>query len=261
MNSADPDVAVAETANVRSLLHRFVVAAAIVAIRRGSATVNRFTIPMHAGNLDENYSDMKKVFLPALLILLLFSSCSQALYKNKYDWIKVNQAPATSRVDSIQEKIKAVPENPVQLAKVAVNKINNYLTERDSVKQVADAHRSLPETAQPAMTETQEQTKTVAEENTSTQTESARHKAESSSHAVRKTKFASHYSNIDWGEVAWESALLAIILVLWIYKSNPVVQTIILVIEALLCLFAIIATLYAIYWVFKIFIEFVTMMG
>ncbi len=36
---------------------------------------------------------MKKIILPALLSIVLLSSCSQALYKNKYNWVKVEHSP------------------------------------------------------------------------------------------------------------------------------------------------------------------------
>lgn len=38
---------------------------------------------------------MKKIILPALISVVLLSSCSQALYKNSYDWVKVNRTETT----------------------------------------------------------------------------------------------------------------------------------------------------------------------
>ena len=38
---------------------------------------------------------MKKLIIPFLSAVILLSSCSQALYKNKYNWVKAEPRPAT----------------------------------------------------------------------------------------------------------------------------------------------------------------------
>ena len=38
---------------------------------------------------------MKKLIIPVLISIIALTSCSKALYKNKYDWVKVDRQPAT----------------------------------------------------------------------------------------------------------------------------------------------------------------------
>lgn len=56
---------------------------------------------------------MKKLTPLALILMLLLASCSHALYKNKYDWVKVDRQNAI--VDSTQESFSNL--NNVQFRK------------------------------------------------------------------------------------------------------------------------------------------------
>lgn len=51
---------------------------------------------------------MKKFILPALLSIILLTSCSQALYKNKYDWVKVERQPTTLVKDMLRKSTEVV---------------------------------------------------------------------------------------------------------------------------------------------------------
>lgn len=47
---------------------------------------------------------MKKLTPLALIIILLMTSCSQALYKNKYDWVKVEPKPKSTVVTKTESE-------------------------------------------------------------------------------------------------------------------------------------------------------------
>lgn len=59
---------------------------------------------------------MKKLILPILVAVIALSSCSQALYRNSYDWIKVDRITAPLVRDSVTTNIEPkVSLNETQL--------------------------------------------------------------------------------------------------------------------------------------------------
>ena len=49
---------------------------------------------------------MKKFILPFLSAVVLLSSCSQALYKNKYDWVKADRSVQHTECDPEKKEDK-----------------------------------------------------------------------------------------------------------------------------------------------------------
>lgn len=68
-----------------------------------------------------------KFLLPALISIVFLTSCSQALYKNKYDWVKVDRQPATTIARS-----ETKPELPVSEAQAATSTAMDSPCQSDS---------------------------------------------------------------------------------------------------------------------------------
>lgn len=202
---------------------------------------------------------MKKVILPALLSVVLLTSCSQALYKNKYDWVKVNPIQEHPRVDSLSAKIESLPLTPEEFVEGIASNVFAKIHKRDSSTHVVNASRPETDKLDQSFTESVPEPPTATVESSTSNSETAEQKSESASDAVVKKDQSS--SNIDWGEVAYEFVFFLVLFLLWYFRDNPVVAMITLILEGLFALGSIIAIIWVFVWVCRIFGQFITMMG
>ncbi len=101
---------------------------------------------------------MKKFILPALLSIVLLSSCSPALYKNSYDWVKVNRTESTIDRES---------NNPLQSALIepdALNANDTLITKKKESSRNSDSDIATVEEIRNVPSDTLAKTKRNSEE-------------------------------------------------------------------------------------------------
>ena len=204
---------------------------------------------------------MKKRILPALLSIVLLSSCSQALYKNSYDWVKVGRVPDHPLVDSLSEKLRTLPRNPDVLAAGVVAKVVVAVHDRDSSANVVNAGNEEPRQPAQSSDESVPGTRALNEGRLSTHSGTTAQEADPDSAADIAEKVSRSNRNIDWGGIVYNTLFFGTLFVLWYFRDNPVVALITAILEALAALVGIIATIWFLVWLCRIFIEFTCMMG
>lgn len=73
---------------------------------------------------------MKKFILPVLIVVTMLTSCSQALYKNKYDWVKVDRNESPSIVDPTRNTVNTLKEIPTALNEKTGPPVTDILVDR-----------------------------------------------------------------------------------------------------------------------------------
>lgn len=199
---------------------------------------------------------MKKLILSALLALVFLSSCSKALYNDKYDWVKVDRVPQSPKIDSLKARTtiltQSLPETAMQVYEKHVQKDSAVIIAETGLH--GDGTEQAPSDTTSSQVISQDRTVNVMQ------------KTEMSKHRRVKKGFRAGlqrkgwFKDIDWAEVLWQVTIGAALLLLWIYRDNPTVILITLILEAILALGSIIAIIWVMFWICKIFVQFVCMM-
>lgn len=225
---------------------------ALYARTANSSPKVRFPACFFPGNLAENSEIMKKLIIPAMLSIVLLTSCSQALYKSKYDWVKVDPASSCTLRDSLHKKIKSLPLDPATLIAGTVT---------DVIVAVRDTTTAAPAIISPPL-ETVVPLTSGADDGPAKHTSIAdgpsvhpvpgeiQHREEDyrTRTGIRKNR---RYGDVDWGTLAWSAGGLAILGLLLYFSSNPFVQALLIIAEIIMCILSIAAIglmIYGICW-------------
>lgn len=182
--------------------------------------------------------------------------CSQAIYKNSYDWVKVDPENVESENESRVSVIKAIAANRIAAitdsVQAVVAAVNDSI--RNEKADCNDEHVKSTRLVNNTMVEQE-----IDDDNMKANTNTTVTKMDSGD--KRSSKQSRTFDNVDWGSVAFYSVIIIVVGLLWYFKSNPVVQVIILVLELLFAIGSLVAICIAIWWICKVFVDFVTMMG
>lgn len=198
---------------------------------------------------------MQKLFFPLILGLLFLSSCSQALYKHKYDWVKVDRSPAPVVNTPAREKIVPPPVSPVQ----AVAETMEAVFPRDTVATPAVA--ALHETQEAAREETAgQEVEQGRKANVLRTTEEHRQTVQHAQQHVHAKKQV-RKGTFDWGGLCIKLGFILLLVLLIVFSSHPAVQVMLLVLQIIIGILGIVGICLLLYWLFKLFFGFLFMMG
>ncbi|HTF06415.1 MAG TPA: hypothetical protein VK826_20425 [Bacteroidia bacterium] len=211
---------------------------------------------------------MKKLIFPALLSILLLTSCSQALYKSKYDWVKVDPAPKQMKNDSLRDpprRTKSAPARPVEIAKSAITEFIE--TVKDTTTPAPGSHPDAPavigvseKKSAPDKISDEEETvgnAVTGKGSAAPNQESGvgQHAGSDHKHAARKT--TSDLTGEEWGYIGAGAGVLVLLLLMAIFGAAPVIAAIVIIVEIFLAVMSIVAIglmIYGIFWFFGHFI-------
>lgn len=162
---------------------------------------------------------MKKFILPVLIGLLLLTSCSQALYKHKYDWVKMTPSPqGEARMDSVLQKAETAA---LQSAPSFVIESIEAFAAHSADSAVAPDNKRAEEIVA-AQVHGEEPTTVDSTANRKTlQAAEQYHISPKDRKAFRRN---ANGGDIDWWTIGWVMAGLLVCLLTIAYWENPVIQ-------------------------------------
>lgn len=201
---------------------------------------------------------MKKFIVPALIsVVVLLTSCSKALYKDKYDWVKVApSAKHETRTDSVVRKAETLASKSAP--EIAIESIEAIAANLSDSARTANGNHAQEVVAVYTNGEERATVDSTASERSSlTNTLNAAKQNHASKKERKALRRNSSGSDIDWLEVGWSLAGLVGTILIIVYWDTPAVQVALLIwqiIEAIIGIVAIGLMIYGICWFFGQFL-------